>query len=79
MINWEVDIDILVRKTLAIGGPETEDAVRQAMEAILADITRDRISLIKWRYGSNGMLTPVERDLGRPVIADIRRQDPGSH
>lgn len=70
---WEVDVEVRVRKTLRLGGPETPELARQIIgEALRGGI--DAAHFIKWKpNGPSGYPIPDETILEPdPGIVEVR-------
>lgn len=71
MKTWEVEVDMLVRKTLRFGGPATEEAAREVVRGVL---TADGLWPSMAHYESvYGIPRPIERMIDNsPQIVSIK-------
>jgi hypothetical protein len=73
MTCWEIDVEMIVRKTLIVGGPRTEEAARDLAEMILAgDLNIHHFT--KWNLDAiAGRAVPTETIIGGdPRIVAVR-------
>lgn len=73
---WEVDVQVLVTKTIVFSGPmDRETAIENANRIIYSDFGgRSGIQVCqKWRTGTDGRPVPVEKvSDNMPIILEVR-------
>lgn len=77
--SWEIDIEVQVRKTLHLGGPDDRDAVVELLHRLAAN-DFDLRTLAKWDLTPAGRVEPIEIMLGPAQIVAVRAVaivDPG--
>ncbi len=72
MKTWEIDVEMRVRKTLVLGGPETEEATRSIVEMVLSG-QMDISHFVKWSSDPTNRPMPVETIIDNdPQIVAVR-------